>query len=165
MAFEDFQCPNCRIFSENVETQLFTDYVYTGRVRFDYRHFIVIDRGGSESRDAARASECAAEQGWFWPFHEMLFTNQRGENAGDFTTKRLKAFAGDLDLDQAKFNSCLDSRKFDSLISADEVAGRQFGVTGTPTVVITPGNTVLGGVRSYDEYKQAIDAALAAAGG
>ncbi|MBI3241557.1 MAG: thioredoxin domain-containing protein [Chloroflexi bacterium] len=164
--FEDFQCPICRRFTQDIEPRILNDYVYTGKVRYDFRHFIVIDgnKGGNESQRAAEASECAAEQGWFWPFHDMLYTNQTGEAVGDFIDRRLKVFAVDLSLDKAKFNSCFDSGKYQNVVAADLIAARQNGVTGTPTIII-PGSVPLSGAQDYSVYQQAIDAALAAAGG
>ncbi len=163
MAFEDFQCPNCRTFSETVESRILADYVETGKIRYDFRHFIVIDRGGSESRHAAEASECAAEQGWFWPYHAMLFANQTGENAGDFTDNRLKAFATTLGLDKTKFESCFNGGKYRAVVDADIAAATQLNIQGTPSIYV-PGHTLLVGVQAYEVYQQAIDAALAAAG-
>lgn len=166
MIFEDFQCPICRVFTQNIRPRIFEEYVYTGRIRFDYRHFIVIDGnvGGTESRQAAEASECAAEQGWFWPYHDMLFANQTGEGVGDFLDNRLRAFAGDLGLNKGQFNSCFNSSKYSNVINGDVAAARQLGISGTPTLIV-PGSQPLSGAQDYNVYKQAIDAALAAAGG
>ncbi|MEK9164866.1 MAG: alpha/beta fold hydrolase [Chloroflexota bacterium] len=160
-AYEDFQCPNCGNFTRQVEGRLFEEYVYTGKIRYDYAHFIVIDRGGSESRHAAEASECAAAQGWFWPYHEMLFANQTAENVGDFADKRLKAFAGALALDQQQFDSCLDAGKFSNVVTGDVANGRSLGVSGTPTLII-PGAAPIVGTQDYTVYQQAIEAALTA---
>lgn len=158
--YEDFQCPVCKRLHESIEPQLLTEYVYPGKVRYDYRHLIVI---GNESWDAAKASECAGEQGWFWPYHDILFANQTAENVGDFTVRRLKAMAGELKLDQAKFDSCLDSNKFEGLVNADVASAKQIGLNSTPVTVITGASPIVG-VEQYETYKQAIDRALAAAG-
>src|SRR3989344_509126 len=37
--FSDYQCPFCERFYTNVEKQMITDYVKTGKVRFIYRDF------------------------------------------------------------------------------------------------------------------------------
>ncbi|MBI2977152.1 MAG: thioredoxin domain-containing protein [Chloroflexi bacterium] len=163
MAFEDFQCPVCRIFSETIWPRIVADYVETGKIRYDFRHVIVIDRGGSESRHAAEASECAAEQGWFWPYETMLFANQTGENVGDFTDNRLNAFATALGLDTTKFESCFNGGKYRTVVDADIAAATQLNIQGTPSVYV-PGHAVLEGLKGYEVYQQAIDAALAAAG-
>ncbi len=163
MAFEDFQCPVCRSYSETIEPRILADYVETGKIRYDFRHFIIIDRGGSESRHAAEASECAAEQGWFWPYHDMLFANQTAENVGDFKDNRLNAFAGALKLDTSKFNSCFNGGKYRTVVDADIAAATQLNVQGTPSIYV-PGHVLFEGLHTYEEYQQAIDAALVAAG-
>ena len=159
--FADFQCPYCEVFSTDIQSQIITDYVTTGKIRYEYRHFIVIDSnvGGTESRRAAEASECAAEQDRFWDFHEILFANQVGEGEGAFANNRLKAFAESLNLNMTEFNSCFDGRKTQNKVTIDEAQARTFGVTGTPSLFVN-------GVRvsnpvDYPTVKAAIDAALA----
>ena len=167
MLFEDFQCPICREFSRTIKPQIYEKYIATGKIRLDYRHLIVIDGnlGGTESKDAANASECAAEQGWFWPYHDMLFANQTGERVGDFAPQRLKAFAGSLKLDQGKFDSCLDTARYQNILTADQAAARQIGASGTPAFFIQ-GQPLVSGIPrdGFTAFEKVIEAALAAAG-
>lgn len=136
--FSDFQCPFCRQFATGVKDRIIEEFVSTGKVRFEYHHFIVIDAnvGGNESRRAAEASECAAEQNRFWDYHDMLFANQRGEGSGAFTDARLKAFAESIGLDTAQFNSCFDSRKYRRAVEDDEKLARSYRLTVTPSVMV-----------------------------
>ena len=60
-------------------------YAETGLVRFEYKHVALL---GAESILAAEASECANEQGQFWPYHDIIFANQRGENQGAGDARR-----------------------------------------------------------------------------
>jgi hypothetical protein len=62
---------------------------------------------GPESRQAAEASECAAEQGAFWPYHDRLYERQAGENRGAFSQDNLKRFAVELGLNGQAFDACL----------------------------------------------------------
>ena len=158
--FSDFQCPYCRQFSENIQKQIINDYVATGKVRFEYHHYIVIDGnvGGKESRMAAQASECASEQGMFWDFHEMLFANQTGEGIGDFSNDRLKAFAAALGLDSGKFNSCLTSTSAAGKVTTDEILARSLKVSGTPSLFVN--DTRVDNPLSYEAVKAAIETAL-----
>ena len=145
-----------------MERQLIDQYVTTGKVRFEYHHYIVIDGnvGGSESRRAAEASECANEQGAFWDYHAMLFANQQGEASGAFSDRRLKAFAEALQLDTGKFNACFDARRYAEAVQADEQLARALGVTGTPTVFVN--GTLVQNPLDFDEFQRLITAALAA---
>jgi len=164
MEYADFQCPYCKQYHDSVQPKLIEEYVKTGKVRYEYNHFIIIDRnvGGSESRRAAEASQCAADQGRFWDYTEMLFANQGSEGSGAFTDSRLIAFAGSIGLDAGKFDKCLDSNQFTQAVKADEAEAASLKLTGTPSVLVN-------GVRvenplSFAQLRAAIDAALAQAG-
>lgn len=158
--FADFQCPGCRQFAAGAGRQIKDEYIATGQsVRFEYYHFPIVDQiaGGRESRNAAQASECANEQGQFWLYHDYLFANVRGENVGSFRDLNLKAMAASAGLDTAQFNACYDSGKYASAVSADETLGRNFGVSGTPTIFVNQRQVQ----ASYEALKAAIDLALA----
>lgn len=116
--------------------------------------------GGNESRRAALASECAAEQGQFWPYHDIVFANQAGEGKGAFRDARLKAFAEKIGLDMNAFNQCFDSSKYGSAVQSDEFDGRALGVTGTPTMFIN-GVRVQQNLLDFNALRQLIDAELA----
>ena len=90
--FGDFQCPYCGEFNKNIEPQIRKDFINKGTVVFAYRDFAFL---GPESNDAALASRCASEQGKFWPYHDLLYSRQNGENEGAFKTENLKKFAKD----------------------------------------------------------------------
>ena len=131
--FEDFQCPACRLYTEQVEPQILESYVKTGSVYLIYRHYPFI---GPESQSAANASMCALEQERFWDYHDILFANQTGENIGAFTDKRLEAFAETLGLDMTQFNACFKENRYESEINDDFVRGQGYNVSGTPSVII-----------------------------
>ena len=155
--FADFQCPICGEFFRSVEPQLIKDYITAGKVRYEFHHTIVIDQnvGGSESRHAAEASECANEQGHFWDYHKMLYSNQQGEGSGTFSDRRLKAFAASLGLDSQKFDACFDAHRYSSAVDADVALGTQMGVQGTPTVFIN--SAMVSNPLDYTQLKQQID--------
>jgi len=158
--FSDFQCPFCRQFNERMKDQIINQYVETGQVRFEYHHFIVIDGnvGGTESRNAAEASECAAEQNRFWDYQEMLFANNLGEGLGSYRPERLKAFAAEIDLDQDQFDSCYDSRKYRAEVVADQGLGQQMGVQGTPALFVN--NLRVENAFDFAQIQAAIEAEL-----
>lgn len=72
-AFEDFQCPFCLRFTLLNEPVIIEEYVLTGKVRFEFKHFPIL---GDESGAAAIAGSCAADQGRFWALHRRLFLAQ-----------------------------------------------------------------------------------------
>lgn len=160
--FEDFQCPSCRSYSEQFEPQIVETYVATGKVYYTFRHFPFLDDNQvrKESDQAANASMCAAEQGRFWDYHDMLFANQKGENQGTFLDRRLIAFAEALGLDMAAFNACFEENRYKAEIEADLALGAELGVQGTPSVFVNRKLLTPGFVPSFADISQAVEAAL-----
>jgi protein-disulfide isomerase len=135
--YEDFQCPNCRDFTHDIEPQIVANYVAGGRAKLVWHDFIVIDNNppvGTESLDAANAARCANDQNQFWLMHDWLYANQYTEASGAFTKDRLKAMgkaAGIKDL--TKFNTCVDAGTHNDEIKGETIPD---GASGTPTVVL-----------------------------
>ena len=162
--FADFQCSACAFFHEETVAQVVDNYVNTGEVYFVYRNFPVIDARAArkESHTAGLAGYCAAEQGRFWEYHDMLFANRIGENAGSYTTARLEAIAEILGLDP-DFNDCLSEERYRDQLNEDIQLGQQAGVNSTPSFLIN--GRLIVGAFSYDQFSVEIESALAEAGG
>lgn len=153
--FSDFQCPYCGAWNKDAGLRIEQQYVEPGKVQVGYFHFPFL---GQESLDAAEASECAGEQGKFWEYHDLLFSNQSGENQGAFSKDNLKAFAATLALDTKAFNSCLDNGKYTDTIAQQAQLARQLGVQSTPSFLIN--GTPIVGAQPFDNFKQLIDQML-----
>jgi protein-disulfide isomerase len=162
--FEDFQCPACRNYTQNVEPIIVANYVASGKIRYDFRQYPFLDSNvrTKESHQAANASECAAEQGRFWDYHDILYANWNQENQGAFADKRLVAMAESLKLDMQKFKACFNANTFKQHIADDTAVGKQYGVTSTPSFVINGQLLTLDPqVDFYTQLSAAIDAAAA----
>ena len=147
--FSDFECPYCGAAHDTVEQVMNT---YAGKVRLVYRQFPLSIH--PHAAKAAEASLCAADQGKFWEYHEVLFKNQKKLDLPD-----LKAHAGEVGLDTQKFGQCLDSGDKKKAVDADQQAGLAAGVGGTPAFFIN--GIFLNGAQSIDEFKKVIDGELA----
>ena len=73
--FSDFECPACHNFFTQSYPQLKKEYIDTGKITFIYRHYPLTSIHPN-AYPAALASECANEQGKFWEYHDILFSNQ-----------------------------------------------------------------------------------------
>jgi protein-disulfide isomerase len=154
--YSDFQCPYCGKFTIDTEQQLIDAYIATGKVYFEYHSmggFI-----GTESARSAEAAYCAGDQGKFWEMHDIIFANQTGENVGDFTDKRLTAFASKLGLDMGVFNGCFTSGKYADQVNLFFAAGQQAGVKATPSFTIN--GKLVEGALPFSAFKTEIDALL-----
>lgn len=146
--FSDFQCPYCRQANPTVARVLST---YGDRIHFVYRHYPLPTH--PNARPAAEASACAAEQGKFWPYHDVLFANPAKLGVAD-----LKQHAADLGLDAAKFNACVDAHRYRAQVDADMKDGEEVGVNGTPAFFIN--GRFLSGAQPFDAFKRIIDEEL-----
>jgi protein-disulfide isomerase len=134
-----------------VKPALLQQYVDTGEAQFVYKHSAFL---GPESVWAAQAAECAADQGKFWEYHDLLFQRQKGENQGAFSKDNLIGFAQELGLDMTQFEPCLRDDKTLARVQADTEEGQQFGVRGTPTFFIN--GKPLVGAQPLEAFQNAI---------
>jgi len=144
--FSDFQCPYCKMFNDDTLAQL--KKTYGDRVRFVYRDF-PLDSIHPYARTAAEAAQCAHEQGNFWEYHDVLFANQQA-----LTIPDLKRYAQQLGLDTQRFNSCVDSHKYQASVEADVQEGNRLHVSGTPTFFIN--GRALVGAQPFEAFRSAI---------
>ena len=103
--FGDYQCTFCYKFHQNTLNVIETQYIDTGKVNFVYRDFPL---NGHDSILAAEASYCANDQGRYWEYHDMIFTNWTGENTGWITESLLLEIASSMNLNIAEFDDCLN---------------------------------------------------------
>jgi protein-disulfide isomerase len=153
--WEDFQCPFCKKANEEALAEVEKQYVTTGAVRIEYRHYAFL---GNESLLAAQASECAAEQHFFWEYHDILFANQSGENRGAFSEAKLKRFAAEAGLSLDAFDACLDGERYKSAVEAETALGKEQGVSSTPTFFVN--ETKITGAQPFSTFQSAIEGAL-----
>jgi protein-disulfide isomerase len=153
--YADFQCPFCGRHHQSVTPTLLAKYVETGKANYVYKHMAFL---GPESVYAAVASECAADQGKFWEYHDYLFEHQAGENQGAFAKDSLVAFGQALGLEMTKFEECLQSDQTIGRVKQDTEEAQGFGVNSTPTFFIN--GKPLVGLAPPEEFSRAVDQAL-----
>ena len=156
--FGDYQCPFCEKFFQQVEPHIKQDYIDTGKVKFYFLDFQFL---GPDSETLGQGAWCANDQGKYYDYHDYVYSHQGQENSGWATPDKVKTLAANiLELDLQKFNSCLDSKKYETLVQQLTGLGKKLGVSGTPAVFM--GNDQKGyisvvGAQPYDVFKQVID--------
>lgn len=161
--FADFQCPACKVYFNQLESPLVSNYVATGKVYYTFSPFSFIDEfpgaKGNESKNSAAAAYCAADQNKFWEFHDILYTNQaESENSGGFSQVRLLAFGESLGLNMTDFKSCVTSDKYLNQVAQDNAYAEKQKINSTPTFMVN------GTPTTMDKLASAIDAAIASGG-
>lgn len=154
--FGDFQCPSCGYWFKTQEASIVQNLVDSGKAKLVWRDFIIYD---SDSRLAASAAYAAGEQGKFWEFHDLLYSNQGQANSGWVTQQLMISFAQRLGLNVTQFTQSMNSGKYNSLIDSNFQSGQQVGLQGTPTffVVAPTGQYVtISGPQPESVFEQAI---------
>jgi protein-disulfide isomerase len=154
--FSDFGCPFCGSFARQTEPEIEKEYVQTGKVFFKYVPFVMgMFPNGDE---AAHASECAAEQGRFWPMHDALYANQAEWKKARSPLPAFERYAKGIGLDVPRFAKCYAVPDVDPGTMRANVAAGKLGVRVTPSFVVN-GKAVEGAVP-LPQFRQLLDAAL-----
>ncbi len=148
VVFSDFQCPYCSRSKDTMDEILKN---YKDKVRIVFKHYPLSFHQNAQK--AAETSECASEQGKFWEMHDKLFANQETLSVDNF-----KKWAGELKLDNKKFDTCLDSGKYSEKVKKDLVEGQSKGVDGTPATFVN--GKLISGAQPFDNFKTIIDLEL-----
>ena len=138
------------------EPQIIAEYITTGKAKLVYRHLMQIGEG---SVVTAEASECAADQGAFWPMRAALYARQDEVYAAADLDATLGGFAQDLGLDTASFTDCVQTHKHLSAVEADYRAATADGVRSRPVFDVTPGKQRIIGAQPLRVFQQLLDAA------
>jgi predicted DsbA family dithiol-disulfide isomerase len=146
--FADFECPFCRQMQPEIEKLL---KEYNGKVALYFKDFPLPIHPHAEK--AAEAARCAAEQGAFWDYHDVLF-----REGSSLEVSQLKEFARALGQDTARFNACLDGGGKIPVIEKDLAQGRRLGIAGTPGFFIN--GHFLSGVVSYETLREVVEQQL-----
>lgn len=151
--YVDFECPVCGRFFWETYPVIRRDYIDTGKVRWVVRQF-PLRSIHPQAQLAAQASECAAQQGAFFAYHDALFEHQNALAGDD-----LKTYAAQIGLDAGAFDACLDTGATLPAVQQDVDGANRIPVTGTPTFLI--GDQVVVGFRTAEQFAALLDAALA----
>jgi len=137
--FGDYQCHFCNVFFHSTEDKILKNYVETGKVRMIFKDYNII---GPDSINASHGAHCANDQGLFWEYHDILYSNWTGENNGWASSENLVKFAQEIGLDMDEWSECFTNRSYSQTILASNEDAKNLGITGTPAFfVIGPEKT------------------------
>jgi protein-disulfide isomerase len=155
--YASFTCPHCADFHTNVFKSLKTDYIDTGKVRFEYRE-VYFDRYGLW---AAMMARCGGAPRYFG-ITDILYSTQRDWAASDDPTEvveNLKKIGRTAGMDSATLDECMkDGAAAEAMVAHFETNFKADGIEGTPTLLI---NGTKHSNMSYADLKVILDAELA----
>jgi protein-disulfide isomerase len=160
--YGDFECPACKYFANTTYRSLIADYVTSGKIRFGYKHYPLINH--SMAVPGAVAAHCAGNQGQFWPFYESTFKADSRLSESLF----LKT-ASELPVNAQLWTQCRKDPATAATVQRHFDEARQLKLRATPAFLIgrTPGHdklratSVLYGARPLAAFREAIASAAA----
>ena len=133
IAYESLTCSHCASFHKDVYPQLKKDYIDTGMVKIEFRHFPL----DVAAFNASKISQC--NQNESLKILESLYSNQQSwikgntvEEVNDNLKKFLKNEGFNLD-----FEKCINNKEIEDFVLNDRIEGtKNFKVNATPTIII-----------------------------
>lgn len=159
--FGDYQCHFCNVFFHTTEDSVLKNYVETGKVRMIFKDYNII---GPDSVNASHGAHCANDQGKFWEYHDILYSNWTGENNGWASSENLLRFAQEIGLDIDEWSECMVEGVHSKTILASNDDAKKLELTGTPAFfVIGPDGktTRIFGAQPYEVFENIFEAELA----
>lgn len=153
--FSDFGCPYCGEFARETYPTLEREYVRTGKVFYKHVPFVA---GFPNGQHAARAAECAADQGKFWPMHDSLYAHQGEWRKSREHASIFQRDAAALGIDRARFDACYTTQAVHPRTRRASDVANSIGVRVTPSFVVN-GRPVEGALPVAD-FRRVIEAAL-----
>ena len=158
--FGDYQCHFCNVFFHSTEDEILQKYVETGKVKMIFKDFNII---GPDSVNASHGAHCAKDQGLFWEYHDILYSNWTGENNGWASPRNLTMFANEINVNMEQWSECMDEKPHSKTIIESNNDAQALELTGTPAffVITEEGKvTKLFGAQPFEIFKKVFDEQL-----
>lgn len=136
--FADYQCPHCKQAAAVLD-KIIADF--PNEVALVYKDLPINASG--VSRAVAEGGYCAQQQGKFWEYHDLAFSDQRKLNHASSAV-----FADQLALDKAAFEECVQSKEAKAHVTASHAEADKNGIESTPAVFINGRRLPLGDLEA-----------------
>ena len=133
IAYESLTCSHCANFHKDVYPQLKKDFIDTGLVKIEFRHFPL----DIAAFNAAKVAQCKNDQGL--EILESLYLNQqewvKGSKIEDINNN-LKKYLENAGF-KIDFEKCINNKQIEDFVLNDRIEGtKNFKVNATPTIII-----------------------------
>jgi len=115
---------------------------------------------GADSINASHGTHCASDQGLFWEYHDILYSNWTGENNGWASPENLVAYAEEINLELDIWTQCMNEKPFAKKILTSNEDAKKLQLTGTPAffVINSEGQvSKLFGAQPFEVFKKIFD--------
>ncbi|WP_432540337.1 DsbA family protein [Kineococcus sp. SYSU DK002] len=138
----DYQCPYCEQFETRAGDAV-VELASSGRAEVVVHTLTFLDGnlGNDSSQRAAEAAAAADAQGRFVEFNRTVFANQPEQEGTGYTDDQLRRFAQDAGITGdalEQWQAAYDGHAYRDYVQSVADSMQENGVTGTPTVTVTP---------------------------
>ena len=153
--YESLTCSHCADFHKNVYPQLKKDYIDTGIVKLEFRHFPL----DIAALNASKISQCTQDQSL--EILDSLYSDQKDwikgntvEDLNNNLNKFIQNEGFNLDIDK-----CLSNKEIEDFVLNDRIEGtKNFEINSTPTVIIN--NKKFEKTINYKNLKKSLEKLL-----
>ena len=146
--FGDFECIYCAEVAVTIKKVINEN---PGKIRLVWKDFPIPSHTNAQA--AAEAAQCAARQGKFWQYHDLLWQNQ-----ADFSIGNLSNLARVAGLNLADFETCLNGDEALFALKKDTDEANDLLISGTPHFYINS-QELLGAVK-FEDFTRIINVEL-----
>ena len=133
IVYESLTCGHCANFHNDVYPQLKKDYIDSGLVKLEFRHFPL----DIAAFNAAKISQCKQEKSL--EILESLYSNQQAWIKGstiEEVNENLKKFLINRGFN-INYEDCINNKEIEDFVLNDRIEGtKNFDVNATPTIII-----------------------------
>jgi protein-disulfide isomerase len=149
--YADYECPYCQQIQPALDK---LSAEYKDKVAFAYKDVPLPNHPNAQK--AAEAKHCAAAQGKYWEYHDLLVANKA------YQTENLKEHARSLRLNMDAFDRCVEKGEQTGVVSDHVREAQALGLQGTPSFFIN--GRFFSGALTYEKLREIVEEELRAAG-
>ena len=133
IAYESLTCSHCADFHNNIYPLLKKEFIDTGLVKIEFRHFPL----DIIALNASKISQCKQDQSL--EIMMSLFSDQQSWIKGktiEEANENLKKFVENKNFN-LDFEKCINDKKVEDFVLTDRIEGtKKFEINSTPTIII-----------------------------
>ena len=133
IAYESLTCSHCADFHNNIYPLLKKEFIDTGLVKIEFRHFPL----DIVALNASKISQCKQDQSL--EIMMSLYSDQQAWIKGktiEEANENLKKFVKNKNF-TLDFEKCISDKKIENYVLSDRIEGtKKFEINSTPTIII-----------------------------
>ena len=133
IAYESLTCSHCADFHNNIYPLLKKEFIDTGLVKIEFRHFPL----DIVALNASKISQCKQDQSL--EIMMSLYSDQQAWIKGktiEEANENLKKFVENKNFN-LNFEECISDKKIEDFVLSDRIEGtKKFEINSTPTIII-----------------------------